>query len=355
MNALERVDPQDPPQFDAWYDVYVAGTVHGREHATPWTREEARAHANLPSEYWEDRQYVSRDVAGEVTGALQASMPLRDNTSVIAFGLAVRPDLRRRGIGTFLFRQLEQLAADTGRTTLLTEVAAPLTGESAGQPFARAHGFSVANTEVHRVLELPLDEGLLDDLAAEAAAKHGGYELVSWVDRCPDELVDGMAALHAAFIQEIPLGEVDWEPEVWDAARVREREERSSAQGRRTWTTAAVAPDGTLVGHTELHLPTHDPGKVFQWDTLVMPAHRGHRLGLALKARNHRLFQAANPEPMTAHTGNAEQNTHMNAVNNKLGFRSVERNEEWQRILCPRGAAPPGKVENVARQRAERL
>ena len=123
------------------------------------------------------------------------------------------------------------------------------------------------------------------------------------------------------------------EAEVYDAARVRVGEQQSLDQGRHGWTTVAVAPDGTLAGHTELYVGVHDPLNAFQWGTLVSPAHRGHRLGLALKVRNHTELQRSHSERRIVHTWNAEQNTPMNAVNAELGFRPVELAQELQRRI----------------------
>jgi hypothetical protein len=66
---------------------------------------------------------------------------------------------------------------------------------------------------------------------------------------------------------------------------------------------------------------------------LVVPTHRGYRLGLAMKVRNHAELQRDHPQPAVAHTWNAQQNDHMNAVNARLGFRPVELSEQWQRMV----------------------
>jgi hypothetical protein len=42
-------------------------------------------------------------------------------------------------------------------------------------------------------------------------------------------------------------------------------------------------------------------------------------------------LQRTHPAPVVVHTWNGEQNTFMNAVNAKLGFRPVELSQEWQR------------------------
>lgn len=348
VSTSERVDPQDAAAFDAWYDVYRAAMDDGREYAVTWTREELRVAVLEESPYWTKELWAVRDDAGEPAGAMVIELPMKDNTTVISPRIGVRADARRRGYGSVLARTAAERAAQYGRTVVQSQLDVPLAADhlaetpgeaaaTAGQAFLEANGLEPANFEVHRILELPLDEAFLETLAAEAAEHHQGYQLVSWQDRCPDEFVDAYAALQSIFALEAPQGELEKEAEIWDAARVRAVEEQSLAQGRHGWITVAVVADGTLAGNTELYVGEHDPGKAFQWGTLVSPPHRGHRLGLALKVRNHRELQRSHSEPLVVHTWNGEQNTAMNAVNAKLGFRPVEQSQEWQRRIAPAG------------------
>src|SRR5690606_6524998 len=95
---------------------------------------------------------------------------------------------------------------------------------------------------------------------------------------------------------EAPMGELEFEPEKWDVQRLRDEEDEAAAQGRTLYTTIALAPDGEVAGHTQLAVPSHDPGRAYQWDTLVLRKHRGHRLGLALKVANLDAMSADHPE-----------------------------------------------------------
>ena len=53
-----------------------------------------------------------------------------------------------------------------------------------------------------------------------------------------------------------------------------------------------------MAGFNELLHAAHDPGNACNWDTLVVPAHRGHRLGMALKVANLRSLPArTSPTP----------------------------------------------------------
>ncbi len=44
--------------------------------------------------------------------------------------------------------------------------------------FARKQGFTLANVEVHRVLDLPIETSVLESMRAEAAPHHEGYEIL---------------------------------------------------------------------------------------------------------------------------------------------------------------------------------
>ena len=58
--------------------------------------------------------------------------------------------------------------------------------------------------------------------------------------------------------------------------------------------------------------------------------HRGHGLGLWLKAAMVRRLPAEHPAFTEVETDNAEDNVHMLAVNRALGFRPYRRTREFQ-------------------------
>ena len=63
----------------------------------------------------------------------------------------------------------------------------------------------------------------------------------------------------------------------------------------------------------------------------MLREHRGHRLGLLLKAEMMRWLAEAEPQIATIDTDNAESNRHMIAVNERLGYRVVGRILQLQR------------------------
>jgi hypothetical protein len=134
-------------------------------------------------------------------------------------------------------------------------------------------------------------------------------------------------------VDEIPLGELDLESSEWTPERVRAAEQRQVSTGRHVHTALAVAPDGEVAGISDVRVDDTDHEHAQVGITLVHPQHRGHRLGLALKVATHDLVRATYPTLSTVDTSNAEVNTHMNAVNEALGYRSIETLLELQKKL----------------------
>jgi len=142
-----------------------------------------------------------------------------------------------------------------------------------------------------------------------------------------------LGTLFVWVLTEGPAGEVTREGERLDEARIRADEALFAASGRTKYTTVAMTAGGEPVAYSELVVPRHDPGHVYQWGTLVRRDHRGHRLGLATKVHNLAWLQSELGRPAELVTTNAEGNRHMIAVNEAIGFRPVERLVELHRRL----------------------
>jgi RimJ/RimL family protein N-acetyltransferase len=335
---IRTIDPFDTDAFDAWHATYYAADAFGRSGAeSPWQLEELRVfhqadHPNL-------RIVALAGVAdGVVVAAGWVKLPLLDNTDHAEIGVWTHPDHRGRGHGSAMLARIEQLSAEEGRTVLDAEACYPYDApaDGAGHPnadFLVRRGFRYGLGDVNRRLDLPVSDELLAELAAKAAPHHAAYTLRSFVAPVPDDLAVAFAALSATLMTEAPLGELEREPENPDVAVLRAGEETLARQGRTKYTTVAMAEDGQLAGFTDLLMSVHDPGRVFQWGTLVPRAHRGHRLGLALKVANLAFLQGLRPDARLVTTYNAEVNEHMIGVNEQLGFRPVERLGEFQKRL----------------------
>lgn len=329
------VDPTDDTMFASWYRVYAAGVTYGRVDVPLYSMDEFRV---MLSEDPKVRPW-GREIAvavrdGEVVGGSFIDWPERDNLDHGEFLLAVPAPLRGRGIGAALYDHAIARLADRGRTMLATSVDQPIDGpEQPAVGFLTRRGFTRVNIEMRRTLDLPLPDGRLDELHEKAAQASSDYRSLTWVGHCPDEYAEQYTRLKSLLSSQAPLGESGYQQEVWDLDRLRGEEKLLDQQSRTPVTTVAIAPDGSLAGHTQLMIPKDDDGRVFQWDTLILPEHRGHRLGLLLKVLNLRRLIEEDPSRTRVQTWNAVQNGPMNSVNNELGFRSVEESQEWERHL----------------------
>jgi GNAT superfamily N-acetyltransferase len=339
MLQITRVDPLDDAAFDAWWESYAAAKQADMgENALIWSREESRAEQRQPSATMERRAYVAtRDGAAVGSGSL--ALPLKDNRHIGALGVTVPEEHRRRGIGTALLAHIEGEARQAGRTTLRAETAWPASAQAdgtaePGREFARRHGYELAIGDLQNRLRLPVDGAIIDALLAEAPA--AGYTVRSWVGAVPEKYVAEWAMLDALLDTEAPTGDLDIEASSADVADVRAAEELRERQGRTSFGTIALSPDGRIAAYTQI-VVSGDDGNAYQWGTLVRREDRGHRLGLRVKLENLLLLQQLSPATPRIYTYNAEENAHMLAVNTRLGFEVTGRLGELQKRV---GGAP---------------
>lgn len=280
-----------------------------------------------------------------------AMMLLRgDNGHLAWIDVWVRPERRRRGVGRLLLSRAEALAADDGRTTFVLatshadeppadagEVLVPPTGagriraEEPAARFALAAGYRLEQGERSSVLALPAPRATALRAQAEAVAGDD-YRLLTWTDEAPEEVLDDLAELLTRAASDAPTAGLDFREDRWTPQRVRSVEAQARAAGRRVLTVAAVhRATGHLVAMTTVSLDDDAPEAVQQGYTIVLPAHRGHRLGLLVKSELVLRLGALAPQARRLRTWNAEENTHMLAINTALGFRPRGVHGMWQK------------------------
>lgn len=252
-----------------------------------------------------------------------------DNLQLAWFTLRVAPEHRRRGYGSSMLRGLEELASGMGR---------PLLGmdgwdSAATRGFASASGYDLKSVDVRRVqavADVPDVIAIRDDAQRLAA----DYDLLRIEGHAPDDLLPGLVEL-TGVINDAPSDGLEWENEVFSPERVRAYEHAQIESGFRfRRIVARHRPTGQLAGHTVVVVDTEHPEIAEQHDTGVARTHRGHRLGLLLKAEMLLWLADAEPRLTHVHTNNAESNRHMIAVNDRLGYRPVGRALEFQRRLA---------------------
>ncbi|HEY2879383.1 GNAT family N-acetyltransferase [Nocardioides sp.] len=331
MLEIRGIDTGDEAQLHRWYDAWRASQSHRRADLIPSWEAAGRALSNDPPGF--ELQLFGAFDGSTALGVSLLNLPLDDNPTVAYADVMAHPDHRRRGVGSAVLEELERRAGAAGRERVLTEVFQTPRGDGGGSAFAESRGYVVANREGVKAVDLAAAEPGWRALEDQVAAALGDYRVVTWRDRCPDEYVDSFGTALSRAMSLIPQGDLDLEDRDWTVERVRAAEERRVQIGLATFESVAVAPDGSVVGLTGVRVSAHDPRTAHISVTMVLPEHRGHRLGLATKLDSHRALRAAFPECRLVMTSNAEVNDHMNAINGAMGYQVVETLVEYHKRL----------------------
>jgi GNAT superfamily N-acetyltransferase len=326
---LRWLDQEHPDVRDLSGAVAVleASRLHDAPHQVPNTTDRLRADLRHGWEGTPVPTAVLPDTDGRVVGVLQVGLPMWDNRHLAQLDLYVDPAARRRGFGRVLFDAGIARVRAAGRTTVIAEA----WDEPGCVAFAKVMGFDRASDEVNRHQDLRcLDRSHLAEVQVEAARQARDYELVQVAGNVPDALVDTVVELAHA-INDAPNDDLDLEDEVFSAERLRAFEVSNAGLGRRLYRVFARHREtGAPAGHTVVAIDEQFPWHSYQYDTSVVRAHRGHRLGLLLKADMLRWLHEQEPQLTVLSTWNAATNDHMIDVNERLGYRVVGNAIAWQ-------------------------
>lgn len=323
-NALDRRD------VDAVTAVWETARAADAPYELPSTALSVRTTLTHGWELNPAQTAVLRDGRERAVGVLDVRTSQYDNLHVADIGVTVDPSVRRQGIGRRLFEAGVERAVADGRTLVTAHCAEG----GPGMGFATAMGLDRASEEIRRSQDLwSLDWDQLDVLAGEAADHHPDYEIVPIGYPTPDRLLEPIATMTAA-INDAPTDDLDVEDEVFTPDRVLALERSQFAYDRRMYRLVARhRVSRELAGQTVVVVPAVQPWYAHQLDTSVVRAHRGHRLGLALKIAMLRVLADAEPQVRTLATWNAASNRYMIAVNESLGYRVVAGAIGWQNHL----------------------
>ncbi len=330
------LDLDDEPALRAWHAAGLAAHRHDRPDAAFWTEDEAVDVLRPDDPEEKFLPITAEDGEGRIVGTAILFVPLEDNLDKVYVQLSALPTHRGQGVGDALMEQVVRAARDEGRELVLVQGYLPADADDAHpvRRFAARHDFRLANTEVRRVLRLPVAEETIQGWIDDAAQHHAGYDIETYVDVVPDHLLPSLVDLFNQLAVDAPTGEIDFEAGVMTPQIYLEQMQRRTASGRKVYETVAVK-DGQVVAQSTLSAPP--PGQELphlnQWGTYVHRDHRGHRLGLAVKAENLRVVQRAHPDRTLISTTNSPANAPMVAINELMGFRPADVMNEFLRRL----------------------
>lgn len=291
---------------------------------------EARLLADSPGEW--HALFGARDERGAIVGYSLVAWQKneRGNQHLRWSEVAVAPAHRRRGLGRALLRRAVQAVADQGDDVVfMSQVTDRI---PAAERFARAIGATPGLEMRTNQLDLAtVDRAKVDEWAAIAPA---GYRLARVDGPVPPELITPYIE-SASGMNDAPRGDLrvdDWE---LDEEQIRDRESWQRQAGIERWLMVAIhEASGAGAGFTEV---TYDPRVshlIWQQGTAVIDAHRGHRLGLWMKAAMLKRILEQRTKARFIRTGNANTNAQMLAINAQLGFEPAWSAALWQLTLA---------------------
>lgn len=324
---IEALDLTDEAALAEYYRLYRDYMEHDRADQPVLHADAIRAVLAAPRPDMLIEHWGARDADGNLIGYFDMLMPQRENLANLHSMGWVHPRHRRRGVATAMFGHLSGRARHHGRDNVTVMVHESVPGGTmahspAGPVFCERMGLNRALVEPRRRLDLAtVDAAALAALEASARDKAAGYTTLTWTDRADDALAADLARLEGRLRTDVPTGELQWEPEVYDVERWRSDEDMGRDRKRTIYYAAARdGESGRLAAYTALILPLRPRTHGAQQTTVVDPGHRGRRLGLLVKLANLESVRRAEPELSCIDTTNADDNEHMIAINEAMGF-----------------------------------
>lgn len=246
-----------------------------------------------------------------------ASLTAQDTPDTSWVDVSVLPQHQRRGVGTLLARAAERISPKSASRFVASAYRRTAEDiESLVQGFAQPLGYACATTET--VVELDLVSADINPVQPP-----DGYTVATYLNGVPDHLRAQIGVLKGLVDAEAPNATLQWQPTPVSAEEYAAEIGLWHQQGRTAVESVAIDGDGVVVAWTCLVTAagTHRPAQIE--GTLVLTAHRGRRLGAAVKTAS-LLGAHAHGGSARVRTSSDDQNVWMRAINEQLGFLPVE-------------------------------
>lgn len=332
-----RIEPMDPLELGP-AELREAATLYQRQQAErtpedppmPVDAIEQRLLAVVPGRW--QAYFGAREAGGQLVGygVVGRSLNEPENAHLRWTELVVSAGHRRKGVGRALLRALVDAVSDQGDDLVfMTQTTDRV---PSGAEFARAIGAQPGLDMKTNQLDLSkVDRAKIEEWAALAPK---GYRLERVDDTVPAHLVAPYIEASNG-MNDAPRGDLkvaDWK---LTEEQIRERESWFKQTGTEWWLLVAVhEASGEGAGFTEVSYDPKISHVIWQQGTAVTDGHRGHKLGMWMKAVMLKRILAERPKALFIRTGNANTNAQMLGINTDLGFKQAWSACLWQISLA---------------------
>lgn len=302
------------------------------------TREQTLAWITGPDDPGQRGRHFLARLDGRPVGSALWRTDIETDPDGIQLRVYVRPEDRRRGIGTALARRAIETASTSPRRIDIDIAGHVAVGVELREMIEGRFGIVPKYVGRHNRLRLAeLDRA---DIAARLAARRARIEPRYRLDffegadfPAPDSGfdVDDFLAMVERIENLMPTEELERVEERVTLERFEALIARLRRGGMTMWTYVARESDsGRCVGVTNIAFAPADPRAVEQWDTGVLAEAQSQGIGTALKLVMLKRVLDDLPGAEFITTENAHSNAAMLAVNDALGFREIYRDYGYQ-------------------------
>jgi GNAT superfamily N-acetyltransferase len=240
--------------------------------------------------------------------------------------LYVRPDARRRGIGSSWLPLLVELMDGHGCT-----VVGLYTEEPSGHAFLRWMGAEAKLSEAENRLRMAdVDWTMVDRWISEGPKRSPLTKLERYEGPLPEAMLQDYAPQLSSLLNTMPFENLDYGEIVLTPDHMREYYARLEIGDDHLHTILAREPNGAISAITDMSWTPHRPTIIEQRFTGVRPDARGRGLGKWIKATMLKHVHELYPQAQWVTTQNANSNAPMLAINKKLGFKEFRAGTEYQ-------------------------